>query len=261
MNTLSLSGKHALVLGASGGIGEACAIALATQRASLTVLARNEAKLKALCSQLKVAGAVDANYVACDMDDLESFQATIQELVAEGPVHISVHNSGGPKSGPLLEKSSEDLLATFRRHQLTAHVLVQTLLPGMRSAGYGRFLHILSTAAKEPIAGLGLSSSIRAGMVGWIKAFADELPQGITINGVLPGYVDTDRLKELENAIGQRSSQNPAQVRQSWIDSIPEGRLARPDELGAAVLFLASPMASYIRGTCLPVEGGRMRSH
>jgi 3-oxoacyl-[acyl-carrier protein] reductase len=98
-------------------------------------------------------------------------------------------------------------------------------------------------------------------MVGWIKAMADELPPGVTINGVLPGYVDTDRLKELEQAIGQRTGQALAAVRKSWIDGIPEGRLARPDELGAVVLFLASPMASYIRGVCVPVEGGRMRSH
>jgi 3-oxoacyl-[acyl-carrier protein] reductase len=262
MNTLSLSGKRALVLGASSGIGEACAMALASQRASVTVLARNEAKLQALCSQLKVAGAMDAHAVACDMDDLTGFAGAIERIQKEqGPIHISVHNSGGPKSGPLLEKTEDDLLGTFRRHQLTAHLLVRLLVPGMRDAGYGRFLHVLSTAAKEPVPGLGLSSTVRAGMVGWIKAMADELPPGVTINGVLPGYVDTDRLKELEQAIGQRTGQAPAAVRKSWIDGIPEGRLARPDELGAVVLFLASPMASYIRGVCVPVEGGRMRSH
>ena len=237
-------------------------MALASQRADITVLSRNEAKLQALCSQLRVAGALDAHAVACDMDDLPGFSAAIEGIQKDhGPIHISVHNTGGPKSGPLLEKSEEDLLATFRRHQLTAHVLVRLLTPGMRAAGYGRFLHVLSSAAKEPVPGLGLSSTVRAGMVGWIKAMADELPPGVTINGVLPGYVDTDRLKELEQQIGERTKQPVSAIRQGWISGIPEGRLGRPDELGSVILFLASPMASYIRGTCVPVEGGRMRSH
>ena len=94
-----------------------------------------------------------------------------------------------------------------------------------------------------------------------MKAIADELPPNITINNVMPGYVDTDRLKVLEEAVAKRTGAKPEDVRAGWVDSIPEGRLARPDELGAAVLFLASPMASYLRGASLPVEGGRMRSH
>jgi len=261
-HSISLSGKHALVCGASSGIGEACAMALAGQRASVTVLARREDLLQSLCNQLQVAGAVSANYVLCDMDDLDGFRGTLEGVVKEhGPVHVAVHNTGGPKSGPLLERTPEDFVDVFRRHQLTAHVLVQTLLPGMTEAGYGRFIQILSTAAKEPIPGLGLSSTIRAGMIGWAKALGDELPAGVTINNILPGYVDTDRLKVLEAAISERTGQTPESVRQGWVDGIPEGRLGRPDELGAAVLFLASPLASYVRGASLPVEGGRMRSH
>jgi 3-oxoacyl-[acyl-carrier protein] reductase len=98
-------------------------------------------------------------------------------------------------------------------------------------------------------------------MIGWAKALADELPPGITINNVLPGYVDTERLKVLEQSLSKARDVTPESVRQGWIDGIPEGRLGRPDELGAAVLFLASPLASYVRGISLPVEGGRMRSH
>jgi len=260
--TLSLSGKHALVCGASSGIGEACAMALAAQRAKVTVLARREDKLMELVNQLQVAGAVSAQHAVVDMDDLPKFDATLEEILKDhGPVHISVHNTGGPPSGSLLEMQDEPFLATFRRHQLTAHHLVQKLLPGMREADYGRFIHVLSTAAKEPIPGLGLSSTIRAGMIGWAKALADELPPNITINNVLPGFVNTERLKSLENAVAERTSSTPDKVRESWIGTIPEGRLARPDELGAVVCFLASPMASYLRGASLPVEGGRMRSH
>ncbi|HEX9641526.1 MAG TPA: SDR family oxidoreductase [Candidatus Krumholzibacteria bacterium] len=260
--SISLSGKHALVCGASSGIGEACAMALAGQRASVTVLARREDKLQSLVSQLQVAGSVRAEYVVCDMDDLGAFEATLRRVLEEhGPVHVAVHNTGGPKAGPLLERSPEDFLAVFRRHQLTAQILVQTLLPKMKDAGYGRFIQILSTAAREPILGLGLSSTIRAGMIGWAKALADELPPGITINNVLPGYVDTERLKVLEQSLSKARDVTPESVRQGWIDGIPEGRLGRPDELGAAVLFLASPLASYVRGISLPVEGGRMRSH
>ncbi len=249
------------MLGASSGIGRACALALAGAGATVTVLARSQDKLVALCDELKGLGAPNAYAIAVDMDDRGRLRAQVEaHLKAHGPIHILVHNTGGPKSGPLLEKTEEDLLATFERHQLTAHSLVLQLLPGMREAGYGRFVNILSTSAREPIPGLGLSNAIRAGMVGWAKTIANELPPDVTINNVLPGYTATERLESLKEAVAGRTGQTPQQVEDGWVAGIPEGRLARPDEIGAAVLFLASPLASYIRGSSLAVEGGRLHS-
>jgi len=177
---------------------------------------------------------------------------------AHGGLHICVHNTGGPRSLPLLATSEDDLRHTFARHQLTAHVLVRELHGFMATAGYGRFIHVLSTAAREPIAGLGLSNTVRAGMIGWAKTLAKELPPQVTINNVLPGYTATERLTELKHAISARTGVSPATVVEGWIAGIPEGRLGQPQEVAAAILFLASPLASYIRGQSLAVEGGRL---
>jgi 3-oxoacyl-[acyl-carrier protein] reductase len=193
------------------------------------------------------------------MDELVSFASSVRAHTKEhGGVHICVHNSGGPRSGPILDMSEEDLVAVFARHQLTAHFLLRELLPFMRTEGYGRFVQILSTAAREPIPGLGLSSTVRAGMVGWAKAVANELPPGITINNVLPGYIGTERLKELQTAISSRTGESAEEIERGWIAGIPEGRIGRPEEIGQTILFLASPLASYVRGQSLAVEGGRM---
>jgi 3-oxoacyl-[acyl-carrier protein] reductase len=194
------------------------------------------------------------------MDDLVGFARAVQTAIDEdGGFDIVVHNTGGPSSGPILEKTEEDLLTVFARHQLTAHFLVRATLAHMADRGFGRFVQILSTSAKEPIENLGLSNSIRAGMVGWAKTVANELPPGVTINNVLPGYTETDRLAELKAALSSRSGQSEAEVEAAWVSGIPEGRLGRPEEIADSVVFLCSPMASYIRGLSLPVEGGRLR--
>jgi 3-oxoacyl-[acyl-carrier protein] reductase len=252
---IDLSGKRALVCGASSGIGEACARRLAAAGAHVILLARSADKLQSLVAELGAATALSA-----DMDDLVSFATTIQEEIEQhGGLDIVVHNTGGPKSGPILEKTEEDLVAVFGRHQLTAHFLVRAALPHMTDQGYGRFVQILSTSAKEPIDNLGLSNAIRAGMVGWAKTVANELPGGVTINNVLPGYTATERLTELKKALSERSGISQADVEKGWVDGIPEGRLGEPREIADAVVFLASPMASYVRGLSLPVEGGRLK--
>jgi 3-oxoacyl-[acyl-carrier protein] reductase len=252
---IDLSGKRALVCGASSGIGEACARRLSAAGAQVILLARRADKLESLVSELGEASALSA-----DMDDLLSFATTIQdEIDQNGGFDIVVHNTGGPKSGPILEKTEEDLVAVFSRNQLTAHFLVRAALPHMAERGYGRFVQVLSTSAKEPIQNLGLSNSIRAGIVGWAKTVANELPPGVTINNVLPGYTATERLTELKSALSQRTGASEAEVEKGWVDGIPEGRLGEPQEIADAVVFLASPMASYIRGLSLPVEGGRLK--
>lgn len=258
--TLDLSGRRALVCGASSGLGRAIATAFAEAGAEVLVLARSADKLDALCKDLKGKGAPDAHAIAVDMDDLAAFASAVQEQVVDtGGVHVCVHNTGGPSAGPILEKTEEDLVHVFGRHQITAHFLVRTLLPFMREEGYGRFVNVLSTSAREPIENLGLSNVVRAGMVGWAKTLAHELPPGVTINNVLPGYTATERLTELKSALSERTGRSAEEVEAGWVSGIPEGRVGRPEELAAAVLFLASPLASYVRGHSLPVEGGRLR--
>jgi 3-oxoacyl-[acyl-carrier protein] reductase len=159
----------------------------------------------------------------------------------------------------LLAASAEELRAAFHRHVLSAHQLLQRVLPGMRAEGYGRMINVLSTSVYEPIPNLGVSNTTRAAMAAWAKSVSRELPSGITINNVLPGFTDTSRLASLKAGISARTGKSHDDVHAGWLAQVPEGRLADPNETAAAIAFLASPDAAYIRGVSLPVDGGRLR--
>lgn len=261
MSPYSLEGRHALVCGASKGIGRAAAMALAELGASVTVLARSEEALQHLVPELRAAGAPVARPLVADMDDLDGFGAALDRLIAEhGPVHVAVHNTGGPPGGRLLDADSATILAPIHRHLLTAHALVQRTLPGMRAAGYGRFVLVTSISVREPLVGLGVSNITRGAMASWAKTLSRELPPGVTINNVLPGYTNTERLIGAAEGIAASTGQTPDEVRASWISGIPEGRIGRPEELGAVIAFLASPAASFVRGAAIPVDGGFLKT-
>jgi 3-oxoacyl-[acyl-carrier protein] reductase len=256
----SLAGRHALVCGASAGIGRAAALALAGLGADITALARRPGRLAELNGKLREAGSPDVRALVADLDDRPGMERAVAQVLRNHPVHILINNTGGPPGGPLVEASEAALLDAFGRHVLAAQKLVQLVLPGMREAGYGRIINVLSTSVREPIANLGVSNTIRAAMAGWSKSLANELPPGITINNLLPGYTDTERLSELGEATARRVQKTAGEVRADWIRQVPEGRLGLPEELGAVIAFLASPAAAYIRGVNLPVDGGRLRS-
>lgn len=256
---LSLKGRHALVCGASAGIGRATALALAELGARLTLLARRRDKLEATAAEVRALG-VEAHVLALDLDALDVAGAAVAAHVERLPVHVLVNNAGGPKGGPLFDAAPGDFEAAFRRHVLAAHRLTGLVLPAMREARWGRIVNIVSTSVKEPIPGLGVSNTVRAAMAGWAKSAARELPPGVTINNVLPGYTDTERLAELRAAAAERQGVEPAQVLAQWASVVPEGRIAEPREVAAVVAFLASPAASYVRGQSIAVDGGRMQS-
>ena len=259
--THSLEGKHALVCGATSGIGRAAALAFAGQGAEVTALARSADALAALVAELKAVGAPDARALVADLEDRSALGEEVAALLKDhGPVHILVNNSGGPPGGPLLEASADELLKALGRHLLAGHQLVQAVLPGMRQAGYGRIINVISTSVREPIPGLGVSNTTRGAVAAWAKTLSHELPPGITINSVLPGATDTPRLRSLIEAKAGRAGHSPEEEMQLWLERIPEGRLAEPEETGAAIAFLASPAAASIRGVCLPVDGGRLAS-
>jgi 3-oxoacyl-[acyl-carrier protein] reductase len=255
----TLKERHALVCGASKGIGRATAYTLAKLGAEVTLLARSTEALNAVAKSVQAQGGV-AYTCATDLDDQEALGKAIDRLVADRPVHIVINNTGGPASGPLIAAEPDALTHAFRRHVLSAHAIMQRTLPGMQEAGYGRFINVLSTSVREPIPNLGVSNIIRGAMASWSKSLSRELPPGVTINNVLPGFTDTDRLGNLAEAISARTGKSRAQVHQGWLDLTPEGRLAQPSELAAAIAFLASPDAAFIRGVSLPVDGGRLKS-
>ncbi len=255
---LDLQDRHGLVCGASAGIGRAAAVALAAAGARLTLLSRRQETLDEFAAQLRSDGR-QVDVLSADLDERPALKAALDAASLE-PVHILINNTGGPSPGPLLGAGEEDLLRAFGRHVLAAHILTTRFLPGMREAGYGRIINVLSTSVREPIPGLGVSNVIRAAMASWAKTLSRELPPHVTINNILPGFTDTERLSTLAVDIGGRTNRTDDEVRAGWLAMVPEGRLGRPEELGAAIAFLASPAASYIRGVNLPVDGGRLNS-
>jgi 3-oxoacyl-[acyl-carrier protein] reductase len=259
-SVMDLTGRRALVCGASRGIGRAAAIAIAERGADVTVLARSAPKLEALVPELLTRGARQARAVPADLDDTAGLVSTLDLILADGPIHVVINNTGGPPGGPLIDATPQALLHALQRHLISAQLIMQRVLPGMRQAGFGRFIQVLSTSVREPIDNLGVSNITRGAMASWAKTLSRELPPGVTINNVLPGFTATDRLDELSRTIASRKDISPEDVYTTWLAGVPEARLADPAELGAVIAFLASPSSSFVRGVSLPVDGGRLHS-
>lgn len=256
---LDLTGKHALVCGASRGIGRACAVELAALGARVTLLARDAAELEAVRAALDGGDTRGHAALAVDLADTGGLPARIEaHLASHGPALILLNNSGGPAAGPVEEAEPGQFEKTFAQHLLASHLLAMAVLPGMKAAAYGRIVNIISTSVKIPIPGLGVSNTIRAAVASWAKTLAGEVARhGITVNNVLPGSTDTRRMAEIVAGKAARFGKTVAEIGALERAAIPAGRFATPEEIAAAVAFLASPAASYITGINLPVDGGR----
>lgn len=262
LDSLRLDGKWALVCGASKGIGAAAARALADLGADVTLVARTEESLKNTFQQLSATGTQRHGYFTADFDDTAGLKAALEGWLRRMPkLHILVNNTGGPPGGPAHTAKPEEFLAAFNRHLIGGQTVVQTVLPAMRNAGYGRIINVISTSVKEPIKGLGVSNTVRGAVASWAKTLAGELGKdGITVNNVLPGFTRTGRMESLFKNRAEREHRSVAEVEAEALNLIPLGRIAEPDEIAAAIAFLASPAASYITGVSLPVDGGRIQS-
>ena len=259
---LELTGRHALVCGASHGIGQAAAIELAKLGASVTLLARSREALEAALTTLPKFGDAQAHgIVVADMNDHAALRARVEDLATTRPVHILVNNTGGPPGGPAHTAALDDFRIAFNQHLMAAQIVLQAVLPGMRAARWGRIVNVISTSVKEPIRNLGVSNTIRGAVASWAKTIATELgPFGITVNNVLPGYTKTQRLEQVIGDRARASGQSAEAVGKAMLASVPLGRFAEASEIAAVVAFLASPAAGYVNGINVPVDGGRMQS-
>jgi 3-oxoacyl-[acyl-carrier protein] reductase len=258
---LDLTGKHTLACGASEGIGLAAARELALLGADVTLLARREEALRAACDSLPRREGQRHDFVVADAARTDALAKTAVDLASKHPVHILVNNTGGPPAGPAHAAGVPAYLDAFTRHLLANQVLVQALLPGMRAAGWGRIVNVISTSVREPIANLGVSNTIRGAVASWAKTLSKELgPDGITVNNVLPGYTETARIAQIVQGAMARSGKPEAEVRADMASNVPLRRFAQPGEIGAVIAFLCSPAAGYVSGQSIAVDGGRMQS-
>ena len=250
-STTALRGKHAIVCGASKGIGAATAKMLAKAGAKVTAVSRNPHQL---LSELE--GDIHEG-ISLDLEDQEAIAKFISSI---GECHILINNAAGPPGGPLLDNQVEDFEAPFKRHLHASHTLVRGLVPKMEAAGMGRIVNIISTSVREPIPNIGLSNTLRGAMASWAKSLSRELPTCITINNVLPGFTDTDRLASLASSINAKTGKSIDEIHAGWMSQVPIERLIDPLETGAAIAYLCMPISGGIRGISLAVDGGRMRS-
>ncbi|MGM5469634.1 SDR family oxidoreductase [Flavobacteriaceae bacterium LMO-SS05] len=257
---LNLNNKNALVCGSTAGIGKATAIALSQEGVNVTLVARNEDKLKETLTKLASGGK--HNYIVADFSNpLELKEKITDFILKHHGFHILLNNTGGPRSGDILTATLEQFENTFTQHLKCNHVLAQAVVPFMKKEGYGRIINVISTSVKEPIPGLGVSNTIRNAVGNWGKTLSIEVGAfGITVNNVLPGFTETERLNEIITVKAKKEGTSFDKMAEIMKTYTPAKRFAKPEETANAIVFLASEAAGYINGINLPVDGGRTKS-
>jgi len=255
---ISLEGKRAVVCGSTQGIGKATATELALLGASITLVARNEEKLKSVLTELDSSKGQKHNYISVDFTQPEDLRVKLTAFAKENNANILVNNTGGPAGGPANAAHTDEYIQAFTNHLICNQIMVQSLMEGMKAEGYGRIINIISTSVKQPLNGLGVSNTIRGAVASWSKTLANELGGfNITVNNVLPGATNTVRLKSIIENKAKKTGQTETAVLETMKDQVPMKRIAEAEEVANAIAFLASPAASYINGINIPVDGGR----
>jgi|TARA_B110000211_G_scaffold62787_1_gene71680 3-oxoacyl-[acyl-carrier protein] reductase len=255
---ISLEGKRAVVCGSTQGIGKATATELALLGASITLVARNEEKLKSVITELDSSKGQKHTYISVDFTQPEDLREKLAAFAKENNANILVNNTGGPAGGPANSAHTDEYIQAFTNHLICNQIMVQNLMEGMKAEGYGRIINIISTSVKQPLNGLGVSNTIRGAVASWSKTLANELGGfNITVNNVLPGATNTVRLKSIIENKAKKTGQTEEAVLETMKNQVPMKRIAEAEEVANAIAFLASPAASYINGINIPVDGGR----
>ena len=233
---LDLKNKNAIVCGSTQGIGEASAIELAKLGANITLIARNESKLLNVLNELDKSQGQVHSFLCIDFSDSKKLKEEVNLL--EGSYHILVNNTGGPAGGPITEANTDSFENAFRMHLVNNQILVQKVVENMKAEGYGRIVNIISTSVKAPIPGLGVSNTIRAAVANWSKTLSIELgAYGITVNNVLPGFTNTNRLKSLIATKAEVQGKSEEEISNEMKSTVPAARFGTANEVANAVVF------------------------
>ncbi len=259
---LGISGKRALVTGASQGIGRAIAEALAAEGVKVIISSRNRDKCAEQALNIAQKYNTEAHGISCDLsnsEDIERAVNMVQDLY--GGVDILVNNTGGPPFGAISKVDVKTWRDQFESMVLSVFRLTDLILPGMRAQNWGRVIIVSSTGVVEPIPELGISNTLRVSLANWAKTLSYEIAKNnITINMLMPGRIGTERLENLYKMNMERTGKTIEQVKEDVASVIPIGRVGRPEEFASLAVFLASENASYITGTATPIDGGLTRS-
>lgn len=258
---INLNDKYAVISGSTSGIGLAIAQELSRLGAHCILLARNESKLKEAIATLDTSLGQQHQYEVADFSDVKQVEAAAWNIAERLDVHILINNTGGPPAGPITDARPEEFLAAYNQHLICNHILVQTLVPGMKKNQYGRIVNVISTSVKIPLKGLGVSNTTRGAVASWAKTMANELAKyGITVNNVLPGATNTSRLAQIISNKSSKTNIPTEDVVREMTEEIPMQRFGQPEEIAAVAAFLCTPAAAYVTGTSIPVDGGRTGS-
>jgi len=257
---ISLKGKRALVGGSTQGLGKAIAYQLAESGSELVLLARNEEKLKQIVSDLPVSEGQKHTYLVVDFADFNQFKLIITQFFQTNSVDILVNNTQGPPFGNVLEMQTNDYDSAFNLLFQTNVFLSLQALQSMRSKGFGRIINLSSITSTEPLRHLVLSNTMRIALISWAKTLAREVAaEGITVNSLLTGYFETERLQNIINLQSAKKGISYQEFARDMQIEIPAKRFGQPEEFGHLVAFLASDLAGYITGASIPIDGGFLK--
>ena len=257
---IDLTGKKALVGGSSKGIGLGIANELANSGASVCLMARNESRLKEIVAQLP--NSSNHSYLVVDFSKFEEYKLKIEEYIQNNHVDILVNNTQGPPAGNSLSKKIDSYQEAFDLLFKSVVHTTSLVIPKMQKNKWGRIINVTSVSVKEPLNYLVLSNSIRSAVVAWAKSLSVDLgPDGITVNSILTGYFDTERIKELNKEKSKSLKITETEVLDKMKSLVPASRLGKPEEYGYLVSFLSSDNAAYINGASIPIDGGLLKSY
>ena len=251
---LGIKGRKAIICAASKGLGRACAVSLARDGVDLVIVARTPGPLEATAAEIRAASGVAVTAIAAD---ITSEAGRAQALEACPQPDILINNAGGPPPGDFRDWTRDDWIKALDANMLTAIELIKATVDGMIERRFGRIVNITSSAVKAPIDILGLSNGARAGLTGFVAGIARKtVRHNVTINGLLPGPFDTDRLRATIASVAEASSRSVEEVAAERAAGNPAGRFGRPEEFGEACAFLCGAQAGYITGQNLLLDGG-----